>query len=384
MTRQVTYVVSRWGEPTQTFVRREVEALLARGFDVDVLSLKRPAPVGLDVPVRHLGPAAVVAGMTVAVVRRPTAAIEVFGAVLRYGAWRNKASLLAAVAAGLAWSGRGLTRGGTLHAHFGWVAGTAAWAASSHGSARCSIVLHAFELHTARLVDGFTPVPLHAADKVWCISKRDQTMLADRWSVEAEILRMGVPLRWLLGERPSAEPHRIVAVGSLVPKKGHGVLIEAMTQLDPAWRLDVIGSGRLRADLEELIHRRGLIDRVRLLGAQDEDEVRWNLAHAWVAALACVETPDGDRDGVPVALVEAMALGVPVVSTPVGAIPELVDDDSLVPSGDARALAHAIEALGPAPARAAASAAAERAIQTGGWIVEEATEALARWLADYH
>ncbi len=78
---------------------------------------------------------------------------------------------------------------------------------------------------------------------------------------------------------------------------------------------------------------------------------------------------------------EAMALGVPVVTTPVGAIPELlVAGGVLVPVGDPLALARAVEAIRSPEARAEFSAAAVHTIHTGGWVVEEATEALARCL----
>jgi glycosyltransferase involved in cell wall biosynthesis len=166
---------------------------------------------------------------------------------------------------------------------------------------------------------------------------------------------MGVGEDWLDEPAPSAgarEPYRIVAVGSLVPKKGHDVLVDAVARTREPWRLDVIGDGPERGALEQRIAALGLSGRVRLLGALPEDEVRARLRRASVAALACAIAPDGDRDGIPVALVEAMACGTPVVTTRVSGIPELVEGAGvLVEPGDVMGLARALDRLSDATVR---------------------------------
>jgi glycosyltransferase involved in cell wall biosynthesis len=137
---------------------------------------------------------------------------------------------------------------------------------------------------------------------------------------------------------------RLVTPASLLPVKGHRYLLEALAGLDGV-TLDLAGAGPLREDLEQ----RALGLPVTFLGPVSHPELLAGLEQArWDAVvLPSAPTPEGDREGVPVTLVEAMAAGVPVVSTASGAIPELVTEGSglLVPPADPAALREAIETL---------------------------------------
>lgn len=342
---RLAYVVSQWGAPTQTFVRREAETLMRAGCDVRALSLRRPLPVETSIEVVHLGPFRLVFGVIRAVCRRPL----VVGGIVSKISWRSSprnipAQLLSAFI-GLAWAGNRVVDGRHLHAHFGWVTATAAWSCSRVSEVSYDVVLHAFEIHTTRLVDEFASVPLRGARQVWCVVDGDRQIIAAQSGVEAKVLRMGVPEAWLACTA-NAEPWRLMAVGSLNEKKGHHVLLQALAVADPRWRLDIIGAGPLDCQLRALAHQLGVRDRVRFLGGLPEMEIARRLQHAWVAPLACVEASNGDRDGVPVALMEAMATGVPVVSTNVGGVPELVENAGLlVDPGDVPGLASALDRL---------------------------------------
>ncbi|MGH2386397.1 MAG: glycosyltransferase, partial [Candidatus Limnocylindria bacterium] len=116
--------------------------------------------------------------------------------------------------------------------------------------------------------------------------------------------------------------------------------------LDVACR--IIGDGPLRADLADLIEQHRLQDRIVLLGALPHHEVIGHYATANIFALPCVVAEDGDRDGIPNAILEGMASGLSVISTPISGIPEVIHHETtglLVPPADSTALADAIERL---------------------------------------
>jgi glycosyltransferase involved in cell wall biosynthesis len=142
----------------------------------------------------------------------------------------------------------------------------------------------------------------------------------------------------------------VVSVGSLIEKKGHDVLIAACARLRAEGvdlRCEIVGAGELRDDLQHQIERLGVAGSVRLVGPLPRDDVLRRIASASVFALAAVPSKIG-VDGVPVALIEAMAVATPPVSTALSGIPELVRDGEtglLVEPGDARALADALRRL---------------------------------------
>jgi glycosyltransferase involved in cell wall biosynthesis len=149
----------------------------------------------------------------------------------------------------------------------------------------------------------------------------------------------------------SVVPGRILLVSRLKEQKGHRVLVEAcgiLAQRGVGFECLLIGLGPERNRIESQINALGLQERVQLLGAVANDQLKPYLASSAVFALPAVVAADGDQDGIPVALMEAMACGLPVVSTPVSGIPELLRDGEagrLVPPGDAVSLADALEEL---------------------------------------
>ncbi|MGC4810173.1 glycosyltransferase family 4 protein [Micromonospora sp. DT228] len=152
-------------------------------------------------------------------------------------------------------------------------------------------------------------------------------------------------------------PTRIVTVARLIPKKGVDTTIDAVARLVQAGhpiRYDIYGDGPLRDELRRRVDSAGLADSVVLHGAVPHPVATAALAGAQVAALPCRPAPDGDLDGIPVFLMEAASQGVPVVTTAVSGIPELVGPDSgwLVPPDDPVALATAIRTVVAEPVAA--------------------------------
>ena len=174
----------------------------------------------------------------------------------------------------------------------------------------------------------------------------------------------------------------LLCVARLVPKKGVDLLVTAAAQLvgrHPDLRVDIIGDGPLREDLCAMIERLGLVGRVRLLGPATTTEVHAAMASARAVVLPCRIDADGDRDGMPTVLVEALSHGVPAVSTDVVGIGELVIDGQtglLVGPEDTTALTAALDRLLVDPALAARLGDAGRALVRRQFRPADSTAAL--------
>jgi glycosyltransferase involved in cell wall biosynthesis len=150
--------------------------------------------------------------------------------------------------------------------------------------------------------------------------------------------------------RDAADPVRILSVGRAVPKKGYDVLIDALALLprDLHWRLVHIGGGVLRDDLKQRAERAGIAARIDWRGAGAADEVLAAYRDADLFVLPSKIAADGDRDGMPNVLMEAMSQRLPCIASAVSAIPELIasaDAGVLVPPDDPAALAAALARL---------------------------------------
>lgn len=151
--------------------------------------------------------------------------------------------------------------------------------------------------------------------------------------------------QYLERKRPPDEATRIVMIGRLVEKKGIGYGIQAIARVIASGRAlscIIIGAGPLREELERLIRKLGIDAHVRMVGSKSHDEVIQVLAQPHVLIAPSVTAADGDEEGIPNTLKEAMAMGLPVISTVHAGIPELVEDGVsgfLVPEHDVAALA---------------------------------------------
>ncbi len=150
---------------------------------------------------------------------------------------------------------------------------------------------------------------------------------------------------------PAPVGPQIVSVGTLQEKKGHAYLVRAMAILREKGvgaTCVLIGDGDLRDSIVGDINRLGLQESIRVTGYLRQEEVASLLKESRTACLPAIEASNGDTDGIPVVLMEAMASGKPCVSTPVGGIDELISDGSdgyVVPQRDAERLAEALQPL---------------------------------------
>ena len=149
----------------------------------------------------------------------------------------------------------------------------------------------------------------------------------------------------------SSTPPLMIAVGRLIPKKGFSDLIRAcalLAERGKSFRCEIIGEGPLGEELRRQIDDMHLQNNVELIGAKPQTQLRGRLAAANVFVLPSVMDPDGGMDNLPTVIMEAMATGLPVVSTNIGGIPEMIIDNEtgfLVEPGDTAAMADAIETV---------------------------------------
>ncbi|MHA6723780.1 glycosyltransferase [Sphingomonas sp. RS2018] len=379
----VGYVMTHYPRNAQTFIAGEIDAVERNGVTVLPFAMNRPDAAELAIAgateraarTRYLkdGPLGAVADLMRFALRHPLGTIKIARDAIRSagGSPRRIARRLAhlAQAARVARIGReaGLHH---LHAHFGLAPATIAWLGSalmSLGGARVgfSFTIHGFH-DFADPAETRLDVKAPRADAVVCVSDftRSQLFLNTNPAVwpQAHVIRCGIDLaRWQFTPPVRDGVPGIVAIGRLSAEKGFTILIEAIGLLRDVGveaRLTLVGDGPERATIEAAIARLSLGNRVTLAGELPPEGVRAALKAADVFCLPSFS------EGLPVSIMEAMAAGVPTVSTWIAGIPELAENGvtaMTVPPARADALADALRALVESPDRAATLALAARA-----------------------
>lgn len=371
--RPVAVIVSRFPKITETFILREIQELERQGQPVRLVPLLRQRD-----PVVHPDAEPWVARALYTPFISPSILRENVQAFL--DSPRRYLGVLARVLVGslpspnLVWGtlgifpksvyvGRVLAREGVghLHGHFATHPAMAAYIASEFGGLPYSFTAHAHDIFLSRSRP-MLKAKIGKASFVRVISEYNRRFLEERYPKEAagriRVIHMGIdPSGYRRGEQ---EPGRIICVASLQPYKGIPALVEACARpplRSRDFRLWVVGDGPQRAAVEKRILQLGIQDRVRLLGPRTQDEVAALLASSSIFVHPSTVTRRGWMDGIPVALMEAMATGLPVVSTWVSGIPELVEDGRggiLVFPDDPTALSEALASLLDDPHRARA------------------------------
>lgn len=256
-----------------------------------------------------------------------------------------------------------------LHTHFaGMGARTAYWISRFFGT-DFSLTVHANDIFAPRPFEIDLSRILERARSVVAVSDFAADYLKRKFP-EARVVRVynGIDLEQFAAGVP-ASPALILSVGRLIPKKGFATLIDAVALLRDRGqdlRLQIIGDGPERGALASLIQQRKLEAFVSLPGEKSQPEVRALLSQATLFVLLARVDADGGMDNLPTVIMEAMASALPVVSTSVAGIPEMVEENvtgNLVPPDDPFAAAAAIESFlaNPGKARAAGERGRERA-----------------------
>lgn len=368
----VGYLLLRFPHPTETFIAEEIKALRSQGIQVQVVSVLRPKSGPPSEDVEHLLRSSSYApnllsfrllrGNIYYLFSSPRLYFSLLRNLLRCPYPVHPPLLLAKriviflKAVSSAYQLRN-TRIQLIHSHFAWLSGAAAWICSRLLSIPFTVTVHAYDLFSS--TDLLELVCTEAAH-VFAISHHNRTVLTEmglRPDESISVVHCGVNLEEIDSRSRALMPSsngrsvRILSVGSLIEKKGHPTLIEACRILKDRgldFTCTIVGGGGEEADLQRLIVLSGLQEQVALQGYRCHPDVLTAYGQHDVFALASCVARNGDRDGIPVVMMEAGAFGMPLVSTQVSGIPELVIDQRtglLVPPGDSFALADAIGAL---------------------------------------
>lgn len=373
---RVGYVLKRYPRLSETFIVSELLAREAGGEDIAIASLRaagdprfHPAVAAVRAPVTwmhevHTTPALWEAlraahqdlpGLPAVLPELLTLAPTDAAQVLEVARWVGGARIT------------------HLHAHFATSATTVARLAARITGVPYSFTAHAKDIFHTSVDRSALRTKLADAHHVVTVSDYNAAWLREHFgAAAARVHRVynGLDVAALPFSEPWRRNGRIAFVGRLVEKKGLPDLLDAVALLRERGQdvpLDVVGAGGGEDALRAQVRVLDLHDLVTFHGPLPGDRVRDVLGAASVFAAPCVHASDGDRDGLPTVLLEAMAAGTPCVSTPVTGIPEAVQHGNtglLVPERDPDALADAVERLlGDADLRVRLAVAARRHVQ---------------------
>jgi glycosyltransferase involved in cell wall biosynthesis len=367
--KRIAYVMSRFPKLTETFVLYELLALERRGHSVEVYPLLRvrdgPAHPEAE---RVAAEATYLPFLSIAIARSqlrylrhsPRAYLGTLGAVLRH-TWGNRNFFLGGVAIfpkAVHIAALLDDRVDHIHCHFANHPATTGYIVHRLTGIPFSFTAHGSDLHVSQHM---LCEKVRAAAFVIAISDYNRRFIVEACGVEAarkvEVVRCGVDTSAFRPReaRAASDSLRILCVASLEEVKGQAHLLEACRILlagGTPVTCTLVGSGPCEPRLRRQVAMRGLAEVVRFAGPRTQPQVVELLRHADVAVAPSVETARGDREGIPVALMEAMSAGLPVVASDLSGIPELVEHGRtglLVPPAAASALAAALQRLSDDP-----------------------------------
>jgi colanic acid/amylovoran biosynthesis glycosyltransferase len=350
------YLCERLPSFVQTFVYREIEEMARFGMKPFVASIRRPddppeMAVAMSTPVFYLPEGAEIRTKIDKDRELGRLHFKLHRAIPKYRGESDSQRMFEA-----AWLGPILEAAGIrhVHAHFGGLAARTAWWLRKLFGFTYSFTGHANDI----FCENDFPV---SNEKLVRNAKfvATETDYSRRWLEEkypfarGKIFRVfnGIRMDGLPEARPAEGVPRIVSVGRYVEKKGFPTLIEACAILKKkgvSFECEIIGGGELEGPLAAQIAKLELGECVKLLGPRAQSEVRERIAAARVFALACQKERDGGSDNLPTVIMEAMAIGVPCISTRLAGVPEMIDDNDtglLTEVNDVQAFAEALEKL---------------------------------------
>jgi glycosyltransferase involved in cell wall biosynthesis len=391
---RVAYVFERFPSFGQTFCYREVAELMRQGADVSVFSIRRPVDEppeawddGILKRVTWLPEEAELVKTIDRAARAgelPKAATD---AIREWGRQPDFLRLYQAAFIGQRLQWAGIQR---VHAHFaGMAARTAYWIRQFFGI-DYSLTVHAndifapreFVISLAKLFDAATAV-VTVSD--FAVGRLQQHFPAN--AAKFHRVYNGIDVGAFVRASLSSDVPRILSIGRFIEKKGFDDLIRACAVLRDrglTFCCRIVGEGPLASALRAQMEQANVEGLVELIGPQTQHQLAHRLADATLFVLPCRKDAKGDMDNLPTVIMEAMAAGLPVVSTELAGIPEMVQTGvtgELVPPGNPEALSDAIEALVREKARAHEYGARGCEIAEAKFSIGKNVAALARILA---
>jgi glycosyltransferase involved in cell wall biosynthesis len=396
---RVGYIVRRFPVLSETFVLNEILDIEDQGASVEIFSLLQPRDPRFHPGVARIrGSIRYLPGLVhfQDLWRYNRRAAERFGSrywqMLGYCASRFKISLLwrffeAAYVAERA-ADRKLSH---LHAHFANRTATVAKLAADLAGISYSFTAHAFDIYKSTVDRRVLAAKIRQAAFVVAVSevgRRDLAELSPDSESRIHRIYNGIDLqRFSAQDRPVGRRPTILSVARLQEKKGLADLVEACGLLKSRgidFRCRIVGQGRLRPALKAQIESLDLEREVKLVGVMGQDEIISEYATADIFVLPCVVGADGNRDGLPVSIVEAQASGLPVVTTAVSGTIEAVDDRTngvIIPQRSPELLAARLRELIEHPERRRALGRAARASAESRFDRRETSAQLCRLFA---
>ena len=358
---EVAYLVNQYPMPSQTFIRREIRALEALGQPIHRYSIRSGAGEVVDDAdidearrtrsVLHGGRSLIglVSAALAVIAADPVRFVRAAGLAIRLGRRSERGVgvhlvYLAEACVLRRWFAQDQID--HVHCHFGTNGPAVALLVRTLGGPTYSFTVHGPEEFDSPGALGLRE-KVHGSAFVLAISSFGRSQLF-RWCDRSDwprvhVVRCGLDASFLEVEpTPTPDVQRLVCIGRLGEQKGQHVLVEAAERLVRDGRsihVVLAGEGPMRAELEAAIARAGISQNVHITGWIDNEQVRHEILRARAVVLPSF------AEGLPVALMEALALSRAVVTTAIAGIPELVDGDCgwVVPAGSTEALVAALE-----------------------------------------
>jgi glycosyltransferase involved in cell wall biosynthesis len=355
MKKKIAYIMGEFPYLTTTFIDREILEVERNGINLVLISIRRPDPFEMTPAVKRLAQKTkYILPVTWYITQTKDYFSTLFYLLTRpHENLSLRAKTILHFAEGIRASEILIAEGvNHIHAHFADRAAIVALVASRILKIPYSLTAHANDIYVSPVM---LSEKIKNAKFTTTCTAYNKDYLERKIGQRVELIYHGIELpdklsdsQWIKNE--SRTP-LILSVGQLNEKKGFSYLLKACGILKSQGRnirCEIIGEGPGRKDLVRLINRLAIEKTVKLCGALSNDEVMARYAHADIFVLPCVIASDRGRDGIPNVIIEAMANRLPVISTRLSGIPEVVEHNVnglLVPPNDSEALAAAIAEL---------------------------------------